>query len=160
MMIGGSLRGALVAAACLSGNAASAQVYGNWTVGSGQGYVEYIVRSGPSSSVNISCDEGATGEGEAKRTSIFIEIAGTAPPPRSTVDVLTDGERLQLDTDAQGMILTDCRACADRFAALWSRLRASKQMIVALADGRRAAFRLSGAAKALEPKHCATGFKS
>ncbi len=87
MMIGGSLRGALVAAACLSGNAASAQVYGNWTVGSGQGYVEYIVRSGPSSSVNISCDEGATGEGEAKRTSIFIEIAGTAPPPRSTVDL-------------------------------------------------------------------------
>ncbi|PJI52089.1 hypothetical protein CTI14_48540, partial [Methylobacterium radiotolerans] len=59
------------------------------------------VRSGPSSSVNISCDEGATGEGEAKRTSIFIEIAGKAPPPRSTVDVLTDGERLQLDTDAR-----------------------------------------------------------
>jgi hypothetical protein len=74
--------------------------------------------------------------------------------------VLTDGERLQLDTDAQGTILTDCRACADRFAALWSRLRASKQMIVALADGRRAALRLSGAAKAREPKHCATGFKS
>lgn len=160
MNIGGTFLGALVAAACLSGSPATAQIFGNWTVGGGQGYVEHIVRNGPGNSFNISCDEGATPDGETKRTSIFIEIIGKEPPPKSNVDVYTDGDRLQFYTDAQGTIPTDCHVCSDNFAVLWSKLRKSKQMIVTLSDGRSATFKLNGGAKALEPKHCTTGFES
>jgi hypothetical protein len=159
MKIGGSILAVLVAAACLSGSA-SAEEFGNWTVGGGQGYVEHIVRNGPGNTFNISCDEGATPDGETKRTSIFIEIIGKEPPPNSQVQVFLDGQPVQLSTDARGTIGTNCHSCSDEFAYLWAKARKSKQLIVSLSDGRTATFRLNGAAKALPAKHCTTGFES
>ena len=159
MRIGGSILGALVAVACLSGSA-SAKEIGNWNVGFAQGYAEYSVENGPGNSVMFSCDEGATMKGETKRTSIFIEIVGKAPPPNSQVQVFLDGKPVQLSTDARGTIGTECHACSGGFSYLWDKARKSKQMIVSLSDGRTATFQLTGAAKALPAKHCTTGFES
>ncbi|WP_342150414.1 hypothetical protein [Methylorubrum sp. SB2] len=152
--------GALLAMMFSPSAPASAQAFGNWTVGGGQGYVEYIVRSGPGNSFNISCDVGASLEGEEKKTSIFVEIVGRAPPPKSQVQVFLDGASVQLFADAQGLISTGCHSCSDNFAFLWAKARKSKQMIISLSDGRSATFQLNGAAKALTPKHCTTGFES
>jgi hypothetical protein len=160
MNISGLILGALTVSTCLLGKAALAEEFGNWTVGAGQGYVEYAVRNGPGNSFMFSCDAGATGEGETKRTSIFIEIVGKAPSPKTNIDVYADGSRFQLYSDATGSVPTDCHVCSDNFAALWAKMRKSKQLIVTLANGRSATFKLNGATKALSAKHCTTGFES
>ena len=160
MNTSGLILGVLTAFTCLSGKVAVAQEFGNWTVGAGQGYVEYAVHNGPGNSFMFSCDEGATGKGETKRTSIIIEIVGKAPAPKTNIDVFADGSRFQLYSDEIGSVPTDCHVCSDNFSVLWAKMRKSKQLIVTLADGRSATFKLNGAAKALSAKHCTTGFES
>ncbi|MDP4021906.1 hypothetical protein Q8W71_04645 [Methylobacterium sp. NEAU 140] len=155
MMLGAGV----LAAACGSLGQASAQEFGNWTVGAGQGYVEHTVRSGLGNSFIISCDESASDQGEPKKTSIYVELAGKAPRPNTGVVVALDKDKFNLNTDAQGGIPTDCRACSDNFRMMWTKLRKATTMVVTLADGRSATFSLNGAARALSLKPCTTGFK-
>jgi hypothetical protein len=136
---------------------ALAQSFGEWGVSARQGYQEHIVTNGPGNSFNITCDIGASPDGEPKRTKIFVEIVGKNPPPRSLVDVFVIDEVYRLPTDEQGSIGTDCRVCAGSFMALWNKLRKSTIMVVQLSDGRSSKFKTTGAAKALAAKPCETG---
>ncbi|WP_238272027.1 hypothetical protein [Methylobacterium cerastii] len=138
-------------------SAASAQSFGEWGVSARQGYQEHIVSNGPGNSFNITCDIGAAGDGEPKRTSIFIEIVGKPPAPKSLADVFVIDEVFRLPVDEKGVIGTDCRVCAGSFMALWTKLRKSSVMVVQLSDGRSSKFKTTGAAKALASKPCETG---
>jgi hypothetical protein len=132
------------------------KVRSEWRSGFGQGYLELSVSYGPGNQFSVSCDEGATDTGE--RTSIRIEILGRAPPPRSKVSIVVEGEEVSLFTDQFGTINTDCRACAANFRYLWERLVPAQVMFVQLSDGRSSKFSVVGANEALSGGPCRTSW--
>ncbi|MEH3146353.1 MAG: hypothetical protein PGN34_13610 [Methylobacterium frigidaeris] len=134
--------------------AASAAQAGDWTVGTGQGYVEYTVRNGPDATFVIACDEGATENGA--HSNVGAEIAGKPPADGTSFEVDLDGKSYRF---AQSEQLGNLRSRASRadFAAMWERMRSAREMRVTFADGRSSPFSLRGVRQALDPKPCRTG---
>jgi len=135
-----------------------AQSFGDWTVGAGQGWIEYRVENGPGNSFMIACDEAYSGG--QKETHISVSIRDKSPPAESSAKLFVDGKEFWMGVDAKQELSTDCRACDANFDAIWQNLRTGRTLLVLLADGRTSSFSLKGAGRALPKKPCKTAFAS
>lgn len=150
-----------VAAVLLIGaGGAGAKQVGDWSVGSGQGYVAYSVSNESGDEFAFSCDEGASVKGETKKTGLTITIKGEPPPAESSYTVTADGRGLDFYSNEKSDTDTLCKVCSQNFIDLWDRVRSANTLTVTLSDKRRATFRIAGAAKALPKRHCMTGYDS
>lgn len=131
----------------------NADVFKDWIVGFGQGWLEHTTRNGPGNTFTISCDIGGNGYG----AKIFVEIEGRDPPPNSMGRVFIDGDEAQITFDEYSNGVTDCSACAANFVYIWQKARLGQQMIVLFEDGRASKFSLKGASKALSKEPCTPG---
>ncbi len=137
-------------------NTAYSQEFGDWTVGFGQGYVEYTVKNGPGNTFTIVCDEGASLDHMG--TGLMISIKDKSPPKNSTVKIVLDNKEVEISSDDNGDMKANCHVCSDNFVYLWEKIRKSKFMIVQFSNGNSSSFSLNGAKKALDKKVCRTGW--
>src|SRR5215204_3378067 len=75
-----------------------AQSFGDWTVGAGQGWIEYRVENGPGNSFMIACDEDYSGG--QKKTHISVSIRDKSPPAESSAKLFVDGKEFWMGVDA------------------------------------------------------------
>ena len=112
-----------------------------WQEGWAQGVTEYMVSTEDGSYLNISCPDDAV-----RPAGIYVGFAGenVANPT-----LIIDGEEFNIE-----WVLSDCRACADNYRAMWQQLRNAKRISVSSPEGAVREFPTSGLATILPTEPC------
>lgn len=121
-----------------------------WVSGFGQGVCESVITKGPGNQIYVACDCGSL-----RPSTISFMLGGES----------ATGDQITLTFDAEdpvdiwisdGVVTSDCRACAANFDYVISRFRAHNSVFVRFENGLSTRFSLRGANDAIG--ECASGF--
>ncbi|MBL4872421.1 MAG: hypothetical protein JKY41_03275 [Rhodobacteraceae bacterium] len=120
-----------------------ASAFGNdniWVSGWGQGISEALITKGPGNQIYATCGEGHTG--------IRFMLLGNAPTGHSVLLTFDNDDPVDVSI-WEGMITSNCHACAGTYQSVVQKLRKHNSVHVRFENGDNTRFTLNGSSNAI-----------
>jgi hypothetical protein len=124
----------------------SVSAFGNdlfWERGFGQGTAEALITRGPGNSIYVACEAGS-----GRPSSISFSLAGRRPTGSRLTMTFDDNDPEQIWV-SDGVITSNCRACAGNFDYVISGLKQHASVHILFENGDGARFSLDGSSEAI-----------
>jgi hypothetical protein len=121
-----------------------------WSSGFGQGTKEALVTHGPGNKIYVACQEGSL-----TPSSIHFTLGGDSPNGDHVFLSFDDHDPVSVWI-SDGMITSDCRACAANFDFVVNKLKQYDSVYVMFENGLGTRFTLNGSSEAIGD--CVAGY--
>lgn len=121
---------------------------GEWTKGSGQGFVEYLTNNG-ADWISVNCDVAYSPDHSG--SGISVGIGSRLMPRKAPLVFEVDGSEVSVQSDrAGGLSVRQCPECTKSFRDLLTLMKAGERLTVKTADGHSAVFTMAGFAEVMD----------